>query len=394
MIVQPRVRGFICTTAHPVGCARVVEEQIERVKARGPSAGPTRVLVIGASTGYGLASRVAAAFGSGAGTIGVFFERPAEGKRTASAGWYNTAALERAARAAGLYARSVNGDAFSDETKARTIGLIRRELGPVDLVVYSLAAPRRTHPRTGQLLKSALKPIGAPYTEKSIDPETGRVAEVTFEPATDDEIAQTVAVMGGEDWELWMDALEAEEALAPGAVTVAYSYIGPSLTHPIYRHGTIGRAKSHLESTAQRLAARLGRHGGRALVSINKAVVTQSSAAIPVVSLYISLLFAVMKTKGLHEGCAEQMDRLLRDRLYVSGEIPVDSEGRVRLDDRELRPDIQEEVTARWREIRSENANVLADLRGYREDFLKLFGFAVPGVSYETDVDPAVGLEA
>ncbi|MCL6444102.1 MAG: trans-2-enoyl-CoA reductase family protein [Alicyclobacillus sp.] len=390
MIIQPKVRGFICTTAHPVGCARHVQAQIEYVNQQPRIEGPKKVLVIGASTGYGLASRIAATFGAGADTIGVFFERPASENRTATAGWYNTAAFEEAARAAGYFAKSVNGDAFSDEIKAQVIDLIKTHFGQVDLVVYSLASPRRTHPKTGETFNSVIKPIGNAFTSKTVDVHSGKVTEVTVQPATDDEIRQTVAVMGGEDWKLWIDALEAAGVLADGAITVAYSYVGPDLTKAIYRDGTIGRAKDDLEDTARALDKRLGSHGGRALVSVNKAVVTQSSSAIPVVPLYISLLFKVMKEKGLHEDCIQQMYRLLRDRLYVGGEIATDDRGRVRVDELEMRSDVQSEVFARWERVDTDTLADLADIDGYRNDFLKLFGFGLDGVDYQADVDPDV----
>jgi enoyl-[acyl-carrier protein] reductase / trans-2-enoyl-CoA reductase (NAD+) len=341
--------------------------------------------------GYGLATRIAVAFGAGAGTLGVLFERPATEKRTATAGWYNTAAFHRAARQAGLYAESINGDAFSTEVKEQAVATIGRELGSVDLFVYSLAAPRRSFP-DGRVAKSTLKPIGGPYRNKTLDVETGEVSEVAIEPAGDEEIAETVEVMGGGDFADWIDALGAGGALAPDARCLAYSYIGPELTFPIYRHGTIGRAKDHLEATARRLDSRLSEQGGRVLVSVNKAVVTQSSSAIPVVPLYISLLFKVMKEKGLHEGCSEQMGRLLTDRLYTGGEIPLDTDGRVRLDDVEMRADIQQEVARRWQQVDTDNVARLADLAGYREEFLRLFGFGVPGIDDHAEVDHLVDL--
>jgi enoyl-[acyl-carrier protein] reductase/trans-2-enoyl-CoA reductase (NAD+) len=392
VVIKPKVRGFICTTAHPEGAAREVRRQADHARRLRFLAGkPRAALVVGASMGYGLSTRIAAAFGAGAGTVGVFLEKPASDKRTATAGWYNSAAFHRAAAEAGLYATSIDGDAFSDEVKRQAVETIRRDLGQVDLVVYSLAAPRRTL-ADGSVAKSVLKPLGQPYRNKTIDVETGKVSEVTIEPADGAEIADTVKVMGGEDWEAWIDALEQGGALAPEAKTLAYSYIGPELTYAVYRKGTIGRAKDHLEATARRLDERLRRRGGRALVSVNKGLVTQSSSAIPVVPLYISLLFRVMKDKGLHEGTIEQMGRLLTDRLYAGGEIPVDDEGRVRLDDLEMRDDVQTEVERRWREVSSDNVERLADLAGYRHDFLQLFGFEVPGVDYDADVDPNVAL--
>lgn len=393
MIIQPKIRGFICTTAHPDGCAKHVEEQIRYVRSKPPIDGPKKVLVLGASTGFGLATRIAAAFGCGAGTLGVFFERPAEGKRTATAGWYNTAAFTRAAREAGLYAENINGDAFSDAIKQQAIETIRRDLGQVDLVVYSLAAPRRTDPRTGAVYTSVLKPVGKPFSGKTADVNTGQVTEVTLEPATEEEIHGTVRVMGGEDWKLWMDALREAGVLADGAKTVAYSYIGPAVTRAIYRDGTIGRAKDDLERTAREIDAGLQPIGGRAFVSVNKALVTQASSAIPVVPLYISLLFKVMKEKGVHEGTIEQIYRLLAERLYTGGDVPVDEEGRIRIDDLELREDVQREVAERWERVNTDNLPDLSDIAGYRADFLKLFGFGLPGVDYEADTDPAVPLD-
>lgn len=394
MIIQPKIRGFICTTAHPTGCAKNVREQIEYVKKQPRLNGPKKALVLGASTGFGLSSRIAVAFGSGAATIGVFFERPAEGSRTASAGWYNTAAFEQAAREAGLYAKSINGDAFSEEIKRQTIDLIKSELGQVDMVVYSLAAPRRTDPRTGEVYGSALKPVGSSYTSKTVDTNTGTVADITLEPATDEEIRGTIAVMGGEDWQMWIDALSEAGALADGAVTVAYSYIGPDITHSIYREGTIGKAKDHLEATAHEIDAKLKTKGGRAFVSVNKALVTQASSAIPVVPLYISLLFKVMKEKGLHEGTIEQMYRLFADRLYTGKPAPLDEKGRIRVDDWEMREDVQQIVREMWPKVGTENLGQISDIAGYRAEFLKLFGFGLAGVDYEADVDPNVEIES
>lgn len=394
MIIQPKVRGFICTTAHPEGCARNVQEQIQYVKSKGQINGPQNVLVLGASTGFGLSSRITAAFGSGAATIGVFFERPAEGSRTASAGWYNTAAFEQAAKEAGLYAKSINGDAFSNEIKQQTIDLIKADLGQVDLVVYSLAAPRRTDPRTGEVHSSTLKPIGSAYTSKTVDTNTGVVTNVTLEPATDEEINGTIAVMGGEDWAMWIDALADAGVLADGAVAVAYSYIGPAVTHSIYREGTIGKAKDDLERTAHEIDAKLKPSGGRAYVSVNKALVTQASSAIPVVPLYNSLLFKIMKEKGLHEGTIEQMVRLFSERLYVSGATPVDEAGRIRVDDWEMREDVQQAVSELWPKIETDNLESISDITGYRADFLKLFGFGVAGIDYDADVDPNVAIES
>jgi enoyl-[acyl-carrier protein] reductase/trans-2-enoyl-CoA reductase (NAD+) len=393
MIIKPRIRGFICTTAHPAGCAAHVGEQIEYVRNKGPVAGvPKRVLVIGASTGYGLASRIVPAFAGGAATIGVFYEKAGEEGRTGSAGWYNSVAVEKAAHAAGLYAKSINGDAFSDAIKEQTIALIKADLGQVDAVIYSLASPRRTDPRTGVTHSSTLKPIGDAYTAKTVNTDKGTVFDITIEPASEQEIADTITVMGGEDWEMWIDALRAAGVLADGALTVAYSYIGPDLTWAIYRNGTIGRAKEDLESTAQRLQEKLGAKGGRAVVSVNKALVTQASSAIPVVPLYISLLYKVMKAEGLHEGCIEQIYRLFAERFATGASLQLDSAGRVRIDDWEMRPDIQKAVADLWPQVTTENLETLSDMAGYRTEFLKLFGFGLPGVDYEAEADPVVPL--
>ena len=392
MIIAPKIRGFICTTAHPEGCAKHVAEQIAVVKSRGLiENGPKKVLVIGSSTGYGLSSRIAAAFGSNAATIGVFFERPGEADRTATAGWYNTRAFEQEAAAAGLYARSFNGDAYSDPVKAEVIAAIKADLGQVDLVIYSLASPRRTDPKTGEVYKSVLKPIGQLYTNKNLNTGTGVVNEVTIEPAEGDDIDQTVAVMGGQDWELWTDALLAAGVLAHGVQTVAYSYIGPEVTWPIYKNGTIGRAKEDLERVQRVLDTKLAPLHGKAWVSVNKALVTQASSAIPVVPLYISLLYKAMKAQGTHEDCIEQMDRLLRDRLY-SGNPQPDEAGRIRVDDWEMEPALQALLAQRWQEVNTENLAQLGDFDGYQSSFLRLFGFGLSGVDYSADTDPAVGI--
>ncbi|MCX6965037.1 MAG: trans-2-enoyl-CoA reductase family protein [Verrucomicrobia bacterium] len=390
MIVAPKIRGFICTTAHPTGCAKHVANQIAVVKNRGPiTNAPKKVLVIGASTGYGLASRIATAFGGGAATIGVFFERGAEGERTATAGWYNTAAFEREAAAAGLYARSFNGDAFSDELKKTVVEAVKQDLGQVDCVVYSLASPRRQHPRSGEVFKSVLKPIGQTYSNKNLNTSNGQVNEVTIESANDEEIAHTIAVMGGEDWEMWMDALQEAGALAPGVRTLAYSYIGPSLTWPIYKNGTIGRAKEDLERAQRDIEAKLAPLGGKAWVSVNKALVTQASSAIPVVPLYISILYKAMKAAGNHEECAEQMDRLFRERLNSSTPA-IDDAGRIRLDDWEMADDLQNLIADRWAKVTTENLGELADFAGYQESFHRLFGFGLAGVDYGAEVDVQV----
>lgn len=385
MIVAPKIRGFICTTAHPDGCARHVAEQIAVVKSRGPiEGGPKKVLVIGSSTGYGLASRIAASFGSGAATIGVFFEKPGESDKCGTAGWYNSAAFEKEAAAAGIYARSFNGDAFSHAMKAEVIAAIKADLGQVDCVIYSLASPRRTHPKTGEVFKSVLKPIGQSYTNKNLNTTTGVVDEITIAPAEADDVAQTVAVMGGEDWEMWIDALLADDLIAPGTQTYAYSYIGPDLTWPIYKNGTIGKAKEDLERVQRALDTKLAPLGGKAWVSVNKALVTQASSAIPVVPLYISLLYKAMKADGTHEDCIEQMDRLFRERL--SNPQP-DETGRIRLDDWEMAPALQKLVIDRWHEVNTDNLKDLGDLAGYQSSFLRLFGFGLEGVDYGADTD-------
>ncbi len=390
MIISPKIRGFICTTAHPEGCAQHVADQIAVVQRRPLLAsGPKKVLVIGSSTGYGLSSRIAAAFGSGAATLGVFFERPGEADRTATAGWYNTAAFEKAAHAANLYARSFNGDAYSDAVKTAVIAAIKADLGQVDCVVYSLASPRRTHPKTGEVFKSVLKPVGAVYTNKNLNTTTGVVSDISIEPAQGDDIAQTIAVMGGEDWESWIDALLEADVLAPGAQTVAYSYIGPEVTWPIYKNGTIGLAKEDLERTQRQLDGKLAPLHGKAWVSVNKALVTQASSAIPVVPLYISLLYKVMKDQGTHEDCIEQMDRLFRDRLY-SGTPQPDDLGRLRVDDWEMTPSVQALVAQRWAAVDTSNLNDLADFTGYQSSFLRLFGFGLAGVDYAAETNPDV----
>ncbi|HEX2855109.1 MAG TPA: enoyl-ACP reductase FabV [Opitutaceae bacterium] len=390
MIIKPKVRGFVCVTAHPEGCAAHVQEWISHVKAKGPiSGGPKKVLVIGSSTGYGLASRIASAFGSGAATLGIFFERPSEEGRPATPGWYNTIAFTKAARAAGLYAKNLNGDAFSNDIKQQALDLIRKDLGQVDLVVYSLASPRRTHPKTGVVHKSCLKPVGAPYSNKTVDTDKGIVSTVTIEPASEAEIADTVAVMGGEDWELWMNALSDAKLLAPGAQSVAYSYIGPEVTWAIYKNGTIGLAKNDLERAARNIDSLLKLNGGgRAFISVNKALVTQASSAIPVVPLYISILYKLMKAAGTHEGCIEQIQRLFATHMYNGKTPKFDEAGRVRVDDWEMRPEIQSAVKQIWPQVTTETLPSLTDIAGYRTEFLKLFGFGVAGVNYEAETEP------
>ncbi|AWG22439.1 trans-2-enoyl-CoA reductase [Flavobacterium faecale] len=392
MIIEPRMRGFICLTSQPKGCEQNVKNQIEYVKSKGAIDGAKKVLVIGASTGFGLASRITSAFGSNAATIGVFFEKPPTAGKTASPGWYNSAAFEKEATKAGLYAKSVNGDAFSNEIKAQTLALIKENLGQIDLVIYSLASPVRTNPNTGVLHRSVLKPIGEKFTNKTVDFHSGKVSEVSIEPCSGDDIENTIAVMGGEDWAMWMDALKADNLLAPGATTVAYSYIGPSLTEAVYRKGTIGRAKDHLEATAFEITKSLADLDGKAYVSVNKALVTQASSAIPVIPLYISLLYKIMKAEGIHEGCIEQIQRLYADRLYSGNEVPTDEQGRIRVDDWEMREDIQAKVAALWQEAVTENLEEIGDLEGYRKDFYNLFGFDVDGVDYAADTDEMVGI--
>jgi enoyl-[acyl-carrier protein] reductase/trans-2-enoyl-CoA reductase (NAD+) len=394
MIIKPRVRGFVCITAHPVGCDAHVKEWISHIKSKGPiTEGPKKVLVIGSSTGYGLASRIAAAFSSNAATLGVFFERPSEEGRPATPGWYNTIAFTEAARAAGLYAQNINGDAFSDAIKRQTLDLIKKDLGKVDLVIYSLASPRRTHPKTGVTTRSVLKPIGTTYTNKTVDTDKGIVSTVAIEPATEQEISDTVSVMGGEDWEMWMKALTDEGLLAPKAQSVAYSYIGPEVTWAVYKNGTIGMAKNDLERAAKAIHANLQTSvGGRAYISVNKALVTQASSAIPVVPLYIAILYKVMKAKGVHEGCIEQMQRLFADHLYSVHGPRVDDAGRIRIDEKEMQPDIQNAVAAIWPNVTTENLGELTDIAGYRSEFLKLFGFGLSGVDPEKEVEPHIAM--
>ena len=392
MIIEPRMRGFICLTAHPAGAAQSVKNQIEYVKSKGPINGRKKVLVIGASTGFGLASRISSAFGSDAATIGVFFEKPPMEGKTASPGWYNSAAFEKFAHEAGLYAKSINGDAFSNEVKDQTMTMIKEDLGQVDLVIYSLASPVRTNPKTGVTHRSALKPIGDPYTNKTVDFHTGKVSEISIQPANEEDIENTVAVMGGEDWAMWMKALKDADLLAPGVLTVAYSYIGPALTEPVYRKGTIGRAKDDLEATAFTISDDLKGIGGKAYVSVNKALVTQASSAIPVIPLYISLLYKIMKEEGVHEGTIEQIQRLYADRLFSGSEVPTDEKGRIRIDDLEMRDDIQQKVADLWKEATTENLSQIGDLEGYRKDFYHLFGFDFDNVDYKAEADEMVNV--
>lgn len=389
MVVEPKSKGFICTTAHPTGCYRNVEEQVRYAREKGESyqcsrsRGFKKVLVIGASTGYGLASRIAAAFTCKAATVGVMFERPAAGRRTATAGYYNTLAFDRMAKESGLYAKSVNGDAFCAEIKQEVIDIIKKDLGKVDMVIYSLASPRRTAP-DGITYASTLKTVGEPFTTKSLNLNNNEIVTATLEPATEEEIAGTIKVMGGEDWELWIDALKEADVLEQGALTVAYSYIGPKLTYPIYYSGTIGQAKKHVQDTANKINEKYA--DIKAYVSVNKAVVTQSSSAIPAVPLYLSAMYRVMKEQGLHEGCIEQMVRLFDEKL-VSDEVPVDEEGRIRLDDWEMKPEVQEAIMKIWEEVSTENVERICDIRGYWDDFFRMFGFGLPGVDYTADVE-------
>jgi enoyl-[acyl-carrier protein] reductase/trans-2-enoyl-CoA reductase (NAD+) len=393
MIIEPRMRGFICLTSHPKGCEKNVQNQIEYVQSKGKIDGPKNVLVIGASTGFGLASRITSAFGSNAATIGVFFEKPPQEGKTASPGFYNSVAFSNAAKKAGLYAKSINGDAFSNEIKEKTIALIKADLGKIDLVIYSLASPVRVHPVTGVTHRSVLKPIGSTFTNKTVDFHTGVVSTISIEPCTEEDIQNTVAVMGGEDWKMWMDALLAADALSENAQTIAYSYIGPALTEPVYRKGTIGKAKDHLEATAFEITEQLKGIHGQAFVSVNKALVTQASSAIPVIPLYISLLYKEMKAKGIHEGCIEQIQRLFQDRLYTGAPIPTDEKGRIRIDDWEMREDVQQKVAELWEQADTDTLPAIGDLAGYKSDFLNLFGFGFSGIDYLEDVAEVLEME-
>ncbi|MDA3948762.1 MAG: trans-2-enoyl-CoA reductase family protein [Spirochaeta sp.] len=391
MVIKPMIRNNICMNAHPVGCAVNVQRQIDYVRSRGTFDGPKNVVVIGASGGYGLASRIAAAFGAGAATIGVSYESPAKGSRTGTAGWYQDLAFREAAEEAGLVHRSFIGDAFSHETKDQVISAVKELMGTADLVVYSLASGVRVDPDTGEMYRSALKPIGRRYESITLDGKTGTLKSAAIDPATDDEIEQTVKVMGGEDWNLWIDAFEDAGVLADNAVTLAYSYIGPDLTFPLYRDGTIGRAKEHLEETARTLDRRLQERGGRAWVSVNKALVTRASSVIPAVPLYLAILYRVMKEHDVHEGTIEQMDRMLRERIYSQftdgAAVPVDEAERIRMDDWEMREDIQKIVHEAWNNVNEENLAEHADLEGFQRDFLQIHGFGFDEVDYEADVE-------
>ncbi len=392
MVIHPKVRGFMCTTSHPVGCEANVRQQIAYVKDQGPVAnGPKKVLVIGASTGYGLASRISAAFGSGAATIGIFFEKEAAGKRTASAGWYNSAAFQKVAAEEGLYAKSINGDAFSDEIKAKTIELIKQDLGQVDMVVYSLASPRRVHPVTGVMHSSTLKPIGKAVTQRGINTDKEVIEEVTLEPATQEDIDNTVAVMGGEDWLMWMTAMKEAGVLADGCVTTAYTYLGDRVTWDIYWHGTIGAAKKDLDTRSVEINNVLADINGKAYVSVLKAVVTQASSAIPIMPLYLSLLFKIMKADGSHEGCIEQVRGLFD--LLCADNPSTDEANRLRRDQLELRKEVQDAVEQAWADVTSENVYDVTDFKGYKEEFLRLFGFCMNNVDYDADVDAEVAIE-
>lgn len=390
MIIEPKIRGFICTTAHPDGCRANVKQQINYVKAQPKITGMKSVLVIGASAGYGLASRISAAFGGGAATLGIIFDKPASGSRTASAGWYNTAAFEEFANADGLYAKTINGDAFSQEVKQQAIETIKADLGKVDLVIYSLAAPRRTM-ADGTTVTSVLKTTGQDYTNKTIDLKNRTVSEITIPQATEQEIADTVTVMGGSDWMDWIDALNSAGVLADNALTVAYSYIGPELTHPMYFNGSIGAAKADLAKTAKAITEKFDNVTG--YISVNKALVTQSSSAIPIVPLYISILYKIMKEHGTHEGCIEQMYRLLAQKLLLA-QPEVDNEGMLRLDDWEMREEIQEEVSKIWAQLNSENVSELTDLDGYWKDFYQMFGFQMDGIDYTKECETEVAIKS
>ncbi len=393
MIIKPKIRGFICTTTHPVGCEENVKEQIAYTKAQGPIANaPKRVLVIGSSSGYGLSSRIAAAFGGGAATIGVFFEKPGTEKKPGTAGWYNSAAFDKFAKEEGLYSKSLNGDAFSNEAKQKTIDLIKQDLGQVDMVVYSLASPVRKLPETGEVIRSTLKPMGEEYRATAVDTNKDTLFEACVEPATEQEVQDTVTVMGGQDWELWINALADAGVLAQGCKTVAYSYIGTEITWPIYWHGALGQAKMDLDRAASELNTKLETIGGSANVAVLKSVVTQASSAIPVMPLYIAMVFKKMREEGVHEGCMEQILRMFTQRLYkADGTAPeLDDKNRLRLDDLELREDIQKHCRELWPNVTNENLRDVTDYQQYKDEFLKLFGFGLETVDYDADVNPFV----
>ena len=390
MKIEPRIRRFICLTAHPEGCTQNVREQIGFVKsARAIAKGPRNALIVGGSTGYGLATRIVSTFACRSGTVGVYMARPSRRGRTADASWYNSVAFERLAHREGLYAKSVIGDAFSEEIKEKTVAMIKDDLGFIDLFIYSLAAPRRTHPKTGEVFKLALKPVGGPFASKGLDTDRKQIREVAVEAATEEEIRGSMGVMGGDDWEMWVQALLEAGVLAKGCTTVAYSYIGPRVTWPIYRHGTIGLAKEDLEESARKIN-RILNGSGQAYISVNKGVVSQASSAIPVVPLYMSILLKVMRDRGLDEGCVEQIYRLFRDHLFGASGPQLDEKGRIRIDDLELRDDVQQAAEEYWRRINSENIDEMSDFSGYQSEFLRLFGFDLSGVDYDADVDPVV----
>nr|WP_300314079.1 enoyl-ACP reductase FabV [Halomonas sp.] len=395
MIIKPKVRGFICTTTHPVGCEKNVLEQIEATRARGldTSKGPKKVLVIGASSGYGLSARITAAFGYGADTLGVFFEKPGTESRPGTAGWYNAAAFDKFAKAEGLYSKSINGDAFSNEARDKAIELIKQDMGQVDLVVYSLASPVRKLPDTGELKRSSLKPIGETYTATAIDTNKDTIIEASVEPATEQEIEDTIAVMGGQDWELWIKALAEAGVLAEGARSVAFSYIGTEITWPIYWHGALGKAKEDLDRAAAAIDESLKASGGGANVAVLKSVVTQASAAIPVMPLYIAMVYKIMKEQDIHEGTIEQLNRLFGERLYGGLGLATDDHGRLRLDDWELRDDVQQACKDLWAKVTTENLSTITDYAGYKHEFLKLFGFERKDVDYDADVNPEVNFD-
>ena len=394
MIIKPKTRGFICTTSHPVGCAANVAEQIAQVKAKGMiENGPKKVLVIGASTGYGLASRITAAFGSNAATLGVFLEKEGTDKKPASAGWYNSAAFEQQAHVAGLYAKSVNGDAFSNEMRDKVIEIIKQDLGKVDLVIYSLASPVRKLPTTGEVVRSVLKPIGKTYKATAVDTNKDAIIETEIEPATEEEIANTITVMGGEDWELWISALKTAGVLEEGIKTLSYGYIGTDITWPIYWHGALGKAKEDMDRAAAAIRKQLEPLHGNANMAILKSVVTQASAAIPVMPLYIAISFLVMKQNGIHEGCLQQIDRMFRTQLYQAGGPQLDNNQRIRMDDWELRDEVQSQIQKLWSQVTTENLFSITDYQGYKDAFLKLFGFGLSGVDYEAEVNPVVPFE-
>ncbi|WP_028299232.1 enoyl-ACP reductase FabV [Oceanospirillum beijerinckii] len=396
MIIKPKIRGFICTTTHPAGCEANVREQIEFTKAQGPiKNGPKRVLVIGSSSGYGLSSRIAAAFGSEAATLGVFFEKPGTEKKTGTAGWYNAAAFDKLANEAGLYAKSINGDAFSHEARAKVIELIKQDLGSVDMVVYSLASPVRKLPDSGEVIRSSLKPIGEPYRSTAIDTNKDVIIEAEIEPATEQEVQDTITVMGGEDWELWINALSDAGVLSEDCKTVAYSYIGTDITWPIYWHGALGKAKEDLDRAASELNGKLSEKGGSANVAVLKSVVTQASSAIPVMPLYLAMVFKIMREKELHEGCMQQIHRMFSNQLYKDdqGAPELDDTNRLRLDDWELRDDVQQACRELWPTVTSENLFDVTDYQLYKDEFLKLFGFGIEGVDYDADVSPLVDFE-